>query len=170
MNLSIIDTPAVVLADNMKSFWSRQIKLHSHGRYSHAMWYRSNGKLLTQNGHLEEVELCRYLVPQYRLKFFSNETLYVGGRDKKIEAVLDEIAKKHSHYDWLGIVGHLFKVRKFQSSKSYYCSEMVWEPFVKVFGFKQIYPSPAELDYILPQIGWKVAAIYDPVLKKGVLL
>jgi len=166
MDLTTIPTPAVVLSDHLKSFWSRQIKLHTHGQYSHAMWLRKNGKFLSQNGILREVDPVLYLNGDYRLKFFANPALGLEWQDKAIETWLEEKLKNPTRYDWLGIIGHLLHRRRLQSPGKYYCSELVWEPFVKILGYKPIYPSPAELDYLLPKIGWEVQAIYDPTIQK----
>ena len=159
--------PMVVLGDNRKSFWSRQIKLHSHGRYSHAMWMRKPGMVVSQNGHLEEKPVRNYFLPWNRLKFFNYPTM--GEVDEiMINNCLNKLLAKRSRYDWLGIVGHLFHIRKLNFPRRYYCSEAVWEPFVQVWGYWQTYPTPSELDWRLPQLGWEVVGVYDPTLQAEV--
>lgn len=158
--------PMVVLADNRKSFFSKAIKAHTHGQYSHAMWMREPFLVVSQNGRLAEKYITDYLQPWYRLKFFSYPEMSER-EESEIHQCLNAQLARRSRYDWLGIFGQLFNIRKLNFSSRYYCSEAVWEPFVKVWGYKQTYPSPSELDSRLPRIGWEIVGIYDPTLLPG---
>lgn len=164
MILERIEPPAIVLADNLKSWTSQQIKLHSHGYYSHAMWLRASGKLVSQDWKLTEKDLSEYLVPHYRLKFFHKPELQLNGKAEEIEACLDKMLSQTHRYDWLGVAGHLLGCRGLQFGGRWYCTEAVWEPFVEVLHFAPIHPTPQELNWMLPELGWSVAVIVDPRL------
>jgi len=162
--------PMVVLGDNRKRGWSsffgRQIKMHTKGQYSHAMWMRRPGMVISQDWHLAEKSVQEYLTDWYRLKFFTMPDMEETD-ETKINQCLDQLLQQGGRYDWLGIIGHLLHIRKLNFSNRYYCSEFVWEPFVEVWGYPRIYPSPSELDFYLPKIGWEIAGVYDTALLPG---
>jgi hypothetical protein len=155
--------PFVVLADNRRSFFSRMIDLHTRGNYSHAMISRKPGFLVSQDGLLRERPMEDYERDYIRLKFYQKPDMTT---EEKIEfnRIFDSLLTKVLRYDWLGIVGHMFGIRKLNFNSRYYCSEVVWVPFREIWGYKEIHPSPRDLDVILPLIGWEVYGIHEPMI------
>ncbi len=156
--------PFVVLSDNRKSLFGLMIKLHTRGSYSHAMIMRRPGTLVSQAGHLAEIPLENYEKNHIRLKLYHKPDIT---ELEKIEfnRILDSLLEKNLRYDWLGIVGQALGIRSLNFSSRYYCSEVVWKPIREIWGYREIHPSPKDLDNILPLIGWETYGVHDPMIK-----
>lgn len=160
--LAGIPVPCVVLADNLWNWFSRRIKEHTRGQYSHAMWCNGRRRFVSQDWRIREVDPELYFRGQHRLKFFYHPDLAERRYDAEIEAVLARQVAIGSRYDWLGIVGHLVGAPRLNFSGRYYCSEAVWQPFVEVMGLAPAYPTPEDLNRWLPQMGWETVLVVDP--------
>ena len=157
--------PTLVLTDNLTSWVSREIKAHTHGHYSHAMWLWYPEALATQGWRFTVEWLGLYLKGQHRVKFWYNPDWSAILKERMQERLKTDVlnAKK---YDWLGIMGQLLGVRGLNFSKRNYCSEeagMVLHIGESMFRMK--HPSPADLDVwckAAPQM--EVYGIFDPTL------
>lgn len=162
IDIKSIPTPCVVLSDNLYGWFARQIRKHEPGQYSHAMWFTSQRQFVSQDWRIHLVDPAEYFRGEHRLKFLCNPDLENHRYAEEIEAVLARQVERGSRYDWLGIVGHLVGAPRINFKGRYYCSEAVWQPFVEVLGYREWYPTPEDLNYWLPRMGWRTVLTFDP--------
>lgn len=144
--------PLIVLSDDMRSFFSWGIKAHTRGLYSHAMMMLKPGKFVTQGWTYKEVNVEKYMKPRYRLKFWS----YPFTEEEKSQirfAVEEDLSRSwwHKSYDWIGIIGQLFRIRKLNNPFKSFCSERVAKYLRLILLLKNVvplHPSPSQLNEI----------------------
>lgn len=162
-----VQVPCVVLADNLWSWYSRKIREHTKGSYSHAMWLNGRRWFVSQDWRIREVDPELYFGGDYRLKFLYHQDLLDRRYAEEIEAVLNRQVERGSKYDWLGILGQLVGAPRLNFKGRYYCSEAVWQPFVEVLGLAPAYPTPEDLNQWLPRLGWETVLVVDPNQVRG---
>ncbi len=150
-----LDTPLIVLVDDLQGFLGWGIKSHTKGNYCHAMILYHPGILTTQNWLFQQKTLDEYLKDRYMLKFWRIKNLT---SDEK-SAILNAIGKRLAlpwykrTYDFIGtFVGQLVNVKWIQNPWQEFCSEEVNDDYIKPVArcssMNIIEPSPAELDRI----------------------
>lgn len=136
--------PAVVVTDNLTSWVSARIKVHSRGLYSHAMMMVERGRVVSQDRRLAERPLADYLTGKHRVKVWSFKP--DGGT---VRDIIDRDLRANGRYDWLGIVGHLIGRPKMQFSGRRYCSEHVAAVIAEAYGSENApdpHATPSDLD------------------------
>jgi len=176
MNIFALDTPMVVLTDNMTSWVSRRIKFwsnlrqHEKHHYSHACWLKNPEMLASQGVLYRRIPLTRYLRGHIRLKFW-----YCTEWDE-----LDLVVIRHRInvalrrpwwrriYDGPGIIGQWLQAlfgwgRWLNLPFLHFCAPQTLEPIQLWTPGLPLQSSPAEMDrYFENNPHWKCYGIYDP--------
>lgn len=143
----IKEFPVVILVDNRRSFLGWAIKHHSKGCYNHAMILYMSDFCASQDATYKTVNIIKYLQPYITLKFWA----YTGKKkDELIESIKKDLTspKAKRRYDYLGILGHLLKLKWLNNPKTYYCSERVAK-HLRDIGMKfPLHPSPSKLNQL----------------------
>lgn len=143
----IKEFPVIVLVDNRKSFLGWAIKHHSDGCYNHAMILFMPNFCASQDSTYKTVSIAKYLKPYITLKFWA----YTGNKNSElINSIREDLksSKTKRRYDYLGIIGHLFKLKWLNNPKTYYCSERVAK-HLRDIGMKfPKHPSPSKLNQL----------------------
>ncbi len=162
-----IPGPAIVLTDNLFSFFAWAIRKHCHGFYNHSCWLLRAGVVVSQDGTLSKKSLRQYLKGKNRVKIWRIKDL-TQEQENLIRVQLEADAKSGRWYDWLGIFGQLLGVRWLNFTGRSYCSEhavgilkLVKPKSARSLGEQ---PRPAEMDLHLRNHlnEYEVAGIYDP--------
>jgi len=122
-----IDLPLFVLSDDLRSFFSWGIRLHTKNNYSHIMIMVEPGSFVTQGFTYSKVPIKKYLKPQIRLKFWQYKNISHNTIVDIIEAVRKDLAKSWwlKQYDPIGIIGQALHLRCLQIPWRHYCTERV---------------------------------------------
>ncbi len=139
--------PLLVLSDEVRGPISFLIKVHSKGNYGHTMWLIEPDVLASQGSLYRRVPLKKYLTGRHRLKFWQPD---LTGTEK-IE-LIETINKALNRpwwfrtYDYVGILGQLFKLKSIQMPFQNYCSEQDARFIRKYITEIPLRPSPSELN------------------------
>ena len=146
--------PIIILSDDLRGVFSWAIKSHTNGYYSHAMIMINKGKVVTQGGTYKEVPIENYMTERYRLKFWKPDLTL-----RDILTIQKEVNKDlkqnwwRKSYDYLGILGQLFKVRWLNNPYKSFCSERVAKYLRLVFDCIPKHPAPADLNKLFAKMG-----------------
>jgi len=157
------------LGGGIMGWFTRQIKAHQHGEYSHFMWLHRPGYFASQDAYFEEVPIERYLA-KYRIKLWYCPTWY--GNADKTKAFQTEIRrllalpKADRFYDWQQIWGILIGWRRFNHPDRRVCSD--YADLIKIldawyFSFYKRHPTPTEVHgWFKQQKRYEVYGVYEP--------
>ena len=125
LKIPAIDLPLFVLSDNTRSFLGWGIKSHTKGNWGHIMIMISPGKVATQTNVFKEISIEAYMKPYIRLKFWQPTKITYQVKNQVTQRVLEDLTRPwwERSYDYLGIAGHLFRLRFLNNPFTYYCSE-----------------------------------------------
>ena len=169
------DLPLVALTDNLTSWVSALVKLHSNLRhhekhdYSHAMLWTTPGHFASQGLAYELVPLSYYLRGEHRVKLWYRPDWDVRAKARIRASVYRALREpwQKRRYDALGIVGQwLYSIlgvgRWVNRGNRYYCSERV-RSHLEDEPIPLAHPSPADLDrYFEGSPHWQCYGVYDP--------
>jgi len=150
------DLPLIVFSDDLRGFFAWGIRVHSEGSYSHSMLMIREGTLVTQGGTYSEIPITKYMNSRYRLKFWKIKGLTEDDKSRIRFAVNKDLAQNwwKKSYDWLGIIGQLFRIRGLNNPKKYYCSERIAK-YLRLTFLKDkisLHPSPSNLNKLFKEI------------------
>ena len=139
--------PILVLSDEIRGLISFGIKVHSKGNYNHTMWLIEPGVLASQGTLYKRVPLKKYLSGRHRLKFWQPD---LTGNEKvelieTINKALNQPWWKRT-YDYIGIIGQLFRLRSIQIPFQNYCSERDSNYIRKYIPEIPLRPSPSQFN------------------------
>ena len=113
------------------------------------------GMVATQNfSFFTEVPIGRYLKPSLMLKFWRVKNLTQEERTFIFKAVNRRLSLPlwKKTYDWLGIIGQFFKIRRLNDPFKTYCSEQVHDDYLaqieRIYYLVPKKPSPSDLDRV----------------------
>lgn len=140
------DFPIIVLSSHNNAFISWAIRWFTKGSYNHAMFLISYRTLASQAMFYTEKDIKKYMRKGFKLKFYG---LKIALEEREI--VLNRITarlrkpKWKNFYDFLGIFGQFFRIRKLNNPYRNYCSESVEEDLKGIIKLPYK-PSPADIN------------------------
>lgn len=143
------------------SFIAWEIKRHTKNSYNHVMIQPAPGQLYSQNWTFQTVPPKSYLTGKYRVKLICVPCTPI--QVSMIKGFVYYLLRQSPRYDWLGILGFLFRNQKrIQFRSRFYCSEAV----LTILQESGVYTgetalSPGDIDRMIEEQGWKVVGIYD---------
>lgn len=156
------DFPVFVFSDDLRGLFAWAIKSHTRGFYSHGMIMINPGKVATQGGTYKEHSIDIYMRGNHRLKFWIYTKLKPIDREHIIDKVEKDLEQSwwRRSYDYLGIIGQLFKISWFNNPYKSFCTERVASYLRLIPELKDKipkHPSPAQLNKLFKNIpGMKV--------------
>ena len=150
------DLPLIVFSDDLRGFFAWGIRVHSEGNYSHSMIMINEQKVISQGGTYSEVLINKYMNNRYRIKFWKIKNLSNEEYIDITNAVKKDLSANwwQKSYDWLGILGQLFKLRGINNPMQYYCSERIAR-YLRLTSIKDkipLHPSPSQLNNLFKTI------------------
>lgn len=131
-DIKIEDLPLIVLVDNRRSWLGWSIKAHSEGNYNHVCEMHKLGMVASQDFcGFREVKIEKYLKPYIQMKFWK-PCLYEADKILWLEQIRRNLEKPwfKKMYDYLGIAGHLIKIKWVNIPWLKYCYERVRDNLV----------------------------------------
>lgn len=159
--------PLVVLTDNLFSFVSWRIRVHTLSAYNHVGVCVRPRRVAEQGWRFREADLAGYLEGRHRVKLWradwANEE-----QCAQMRQATEELLERRGRYDWLGIVGQALGWR-WLNSRRHYCSEAVaWVLRAGGYAGLDAHPSPGDLDRAFRESsGWTCIGVFDPNLRGG---
>lgn len=133
------DLPLVVLADDRRGFLGWLIKAHSKGNYNHCMEMHFLGLFASQQiiGY-KEIPIEKYIKPYIQLKFWKKKSITKEQKVNWFSCISSDLNESwwRRRYDFLGILGHLLRMRWLNNPYTKYCYERVAEHLREVLGMK----------------------------------
>ena len=145
------DLPLFVFVDDRQALFSFGIKNHTKGNYNHAMIMYRPGYFASQDtAGYREVPIRKYMKVSMMLKLWK----YKDITNKEKILLLNSIQAKLNvpwwkrRYDFLGLIGQMFRIPKLNNPWADYCSEDVRNHCAETLGFTHLplHPSPSGLN------------------------
>ena len=139
--------PLLVFSDEVRGPISFIIKVHSKGNYGHTMFLIEPGVLASQGGLYRRVPLKKYLTGRHRLKFWQPDL--TGSEKVRLIKTINKTLNQpwwRRTYDYVGIIGQLFRLKSIQLPFQNYCSERDARFIRKYIPEIPLRPSPSELN------------------------
>ncbi len=142
-------------------FFAWEIKRHTKNNYNHAMIQTAPGFLCSQNWTFRVVNPGNYLRGKHRVKLIRVPVTPL--QESVIQGMARLLVRQAPRYDWMGILGFLFKNQKrIQFRSRFYCSEAVLT-ILQEAGVHagETALSPGDIDRMIEEWGWEVVSIYE---------
>ena len=143
--------PVILLVDDRRGFLWWFIKQHTSGNYNHCCEIINEDLIATQDvwpGY-RQAPLKRYYNSRYYLKVWRVKDMTDEQAKKWQEVISRDLNKPwvKRRYDFLGILGHLIRFKKFNNPYTNYCYEIISRHMNTIFGMTLLSQgSPASLD------------------------
>lgn len=144
------------------SFIAWEIKRHTKNDYNHAMIQTAPGLLCSQNWTFQTTSPEKYLGGKHRVKLIRVPCFPM--QESVIQGIARLLVRQAPRYDWMGILGFLFKNQKrIQFRSRFYCSEAVLTILQEAGVYSgETALSPGDIDRMIEKQRWEVAGVYDP--------
>jgi len=139
--------PYLICTDHLTSWFSRIIKNHTKGEYSHVLWLVNYNEAVSQDWIYRRVDFKkRYLKGKHRVKIWK---INGEGHRNIIEWFIQNrlvSPVRRRLYDWLGIIGHFVGWKTLHMRTRMYCSESVGYALHSVSSFDIKKPTPMQIN------------------------
>lgn len=146
------------------SFLSKVVKIWTRSEYSHVGYITKSGDLIEtiQNKFWGLTHTFKYHSPNTPIEIWEKEI--DEHQHHLIESFLFDLAERRVKYDWMGILGFVFKTKN-ENPKAYFCSEGICEAFI----YSNLWPS-LESYKIYPGYFVNLLKVSGFVLKTKIIL